>query len=431
MVQHDALQESLVTCTAGFIQIDVKLGETELNLAEVRKGLTAFTSQSPGLAVLPELWAAGFDYPRMAEHAENTAELLKALREEAICYNIYICGSLPEKVVEAGRIRIYNTLYFVGPEGVAGFVRKQQLFAPMAEDQYFTAGFDPRPVATRLGLLAGIVCYDLRFPDLARSQVANGAHLMVVSAQWPAKRREHWRTLLKARAIENQVFVVGCNRCGSSDGIEFGGHSMIVDPDGTVLLEADDQTDAATVMIDSGLLAGSRKLFTSVGPAPYRRADQDKILTLPALQAKMTNYRQLKRRVVFTNGCFDILHRGHVTYLEEARRLGDCLVVGLNSDASVRSLKGPQRPMNDEQSRARVLAALGCVDHVVLFGEETPLGLISALLPDLLVKGGDWPVEKIVGAEEVMAAGGGVLSIPLVGAFSTTALIERIQQSKK
>jgi rfaE bifunctional protein nucleotidyltransferase chain/domain len=428
MVPGSAKTNSLPPCTTGFIQIDVKLGETELNLAAVRKGLAAFTQQSPGLAVLPELWAAGFDYPRLAEHADNTPELLDILREEAIGYNIYIVGSLPEKKVEDGRPRIFNTLYFVGPEGVVGAIRKQQLFAPLAEDRHFTPGREPRPVATRLGFLAGVICYDLRFPDLARSQAARGAELLVVSGQWPASRREHWRTLLKARAIENQLFVVGCNRCGSSDGIEFGGHSMIVAPDGTVLAEAGDRPDNSTVMVDPELLARSRRLFTAIGPAPYRFADRHKIVALADLQELMTNYHRLKRRVVFTNGCFDILHRGHVTYLEEARRLGDCLVVGLNSDASVRALKGPERPMNDEQARARVLAALGCVDHVVMFGEETPLRVITALQPDLLVKGGDWPVAKIVGAAEVLAAGGGVLSIPLVGTFSTTALIERIQQ---
>jgi rfaE bifunctional protein nucleotidyltransferase chain/domain len=431
MMQHNLTTESLATCTAGFIQFDVKLGETALNLAEVRKGLTAFTRQSsPGLAVLPELWAAGFDYPRLPEHADNTLELLAALREEAISYNIYIAGSLPEKKGEADRTLIFNTLYFVGPEGVVGSIRKQQLFAPIAEDQYFTAGVDPQSVATGLGRLAGIVCYDLRFPDLARSQAANGAQLMVVSAQWPVSRLEHWRTLLKARAIENQIFVVGCNRCGVSDAIEFGGHSMIVAPDGQVLHEAADRPQTATVTVDADLLAKSRKLFIAAGSVPYRFADQNKFVAAPALRVIVENCRRLKRRVVFTNGCFDILHRGHVTYLEQARRLGDCLVVGLNSDASVRSIKGPERPMNDEQSRARVLAALGCVDHVVLFGEDTPHRLITELLPDVLVKGGDWPVEKIVGAPEVLAAGGVVSSIPLVENFSTTTLIDRIHQRR-
>lgn len=132
--------------------------------------------------------------------------------------------------------------------------------------------------------------------------------------------------------------------------------------------------------------------------------------------------------MVFTNGCFDILHEGHVTYLEAARRQGDYLVVGLNSDASIRAIKGPDRPVNSETSRARLLAALGCVDHVVLFGEETPLQLITTLMPDVLIKGADWPVEQIVGAQEVLAAGGVVKTIELVGDFSTTGLIKKIRK---
>jgi len=139
-------------------------------------------------------------------------------------------------------------------------------------------------------------------------------------------------------------------------------------------------------------------------------------------------YRAVGRKVVFTNGCFDILHQGHVTYLEQARKEGDCLVVGVNSDASVRALgKGDDRPVNREQSRARILAALGCVDHVVIFSEETPQTLITTLMPEVLVKGGDWPVEKIVGAPEVLAAGGRVLSIPLVENYSTTSLLKKIR----
>ncbi|MCK4839842.1 MAG: D-glycero-beta-D-manno-heptose 1-phosphate adenylyltransferase [Desulfobulbaceae bacterium] len=416
---------------AGFIQFDVKLGEIEQNLAAVKQALAALAPAPGAIIALPELWAAGFDYPRMAEHGNRTPEILKVLQEQARLYNICLAGSLPEIASDRDRLIIFNTLYFTGPEGVVGTIRKQQLFAPMAEDRYFTGGTDPQPVQLGSDLLAGVVCFDLRFPDLIRHQAARGARLLVVSSQWPAARREHWRILLRARAIENQIFVIGCNRCGTTDGLEFGGHSMIVAPDGTVLAEAADQPENILLPVDQGLLGKTRELFTAVAVNPYSFADQNKVMDLAGLKGVIAQYQQLGRRVVFTNGCFDILHRGHVTYLEEARRLGDCLVIGLNSDASVRSLKGPERPMNDEQSRARVLAALGCVDHVVLFGDDTPLGLITELLPDLLVKGGDWPVDKIVGAEEVMAAGGGVLSIPLVGDFSTTALIERIQQSKK
>ena len=129
---------------------------------------------------------------------------------------------------------------------------------------------------------------------------------------------------------------------------------------------------------------------------------------------------------MFTNGCFDIIHPGHVDYLERARSMGSCLVVGLNSDASVRRLKGALRPVNDQQSRARVLAALACVDFVIIFDEDTPLELIRKVRPDVLVKGGDWSVDRIVGREVVEAAGGMVCSIPLLDGYSTTGTVERI-----
>lgn len=131
-------------------------------------------------------------------------------------------------------------------------------------------------------------------------------------------------------------------------------------------------------------------------------------------------------KLVFTNGCFDIIHPGHVDYLERARSMGDCLVVGLNSDASVRRLKGALRPVNDQHSRARVLAALACVDFVMIFEEDTPLELIRAVSPDVLVKGGDWSVDRIVGREVVEERGGVVCSIPLLEGYSTTATINRI-----
>lgn len=131
--------------------------------------------------------------------------------------------------------------------------------------------------------------------------------------------------------------------------------------------------------------------------------------------------------IVFTNGCFDLLHRGHVEYLYAARALGDLLVVGLNSDDSVRRLKGPDRPLNPLDDRALVLAALECVDAVTPFPEDTPLALIRALLPDVLVKGGDYTPETVVGRAEVEAAGGRVVIVPLVPGRSTTGTIERMR----
>jgi D-beta-D-heptose 7-phosphate kinase/D-beta-D-heptose 1-phosphate adenosyltransferase len=136
--------------------------------------------------------------------------------------------------------------------------------------------------------------------------------------------------------------------------------------------------------------------------------------------------RQDGRIVVFTNGCFDLIHRGHVEYLTKARAMGDLLVVGLNTDRSVRALKGPQRPLNREDDRARVLAALEMVDYVCLFDEDTPAELIAAVVPDVLVKGGDYGLDDIVGRDTVEAAGGKVVAVPLSEGFSTRGMIEKI-----
>lgn len=156
-----------------------------------------------------------------------------------------------------------------------------------------------------------------------------------------------------------------------------------------------------------------------------------RILDLVSVQRLCNIWRMKGDRIVFTNGCFDILHRGHVEYLQEAAALGDRLVIGLNSDASVkRQNKGPERPLNDELSRAKVLAALRLVDAVVIFDQDTPLELIQAIGPDVLVKGGDWPEDKIVGADLVKARGGSVHSLKLVDGFSTTGLVEKIRNGR-
>ena len=155
----------------------------------------------------------------------------------------------------------------------------------------------------------------------------------------------------------------------------------------------------------------------------------EKILTASALPAALSARRARRERIVFTNGCFDLLHIGHTRYLQEARTLGDCLIVGLNSDASVRAIKPNGRPLVPQAQRAEVLAALACVDHVVIFDEPDPENLIAAVQPDVLVKGGDWPIEQIVGREIVQARGGTVVTIPLVPDVSTTTLVQRIKSS--
>lgn len=150
------------------------------------------------------------------------------------------------------------------------------------------------------------------------------------------------------------------------------------------------------------------------------------ILSLDQLRTERERLRQAGRRVVFTNGCFDLIHPGHVNYLRQARRLGDALIVALNSDRSVRELKGERRPILNQDERAEVIAAFECVDYVTIFDEPTPREIIAALLPDVLVKGGDWGVDQIVGREEVEAAGGKVLSLPFIEGCSTSDVIERI-----
>jgi D-beta-D-heptose 7-phosphate kinase/D-beta-D-heptose 1-phosphate adenosyltransferase len=138
-----------------------------------------------------------------------------------------------------------------------------------------------------------------------------------------------------------------------------------------------------------------------------------------------------EKKVVFTNGCFDLLHPGHVRSLETARALGDVLIVGINSDESVRILKGEGRPVIPEQERAEILASLDCVDAVLIFDELTPQRVVAALLPDVLVKGGDWPGDQIVGREEVEAAGGKVVLVDVVEGYSTTEILKKIREGKK
>ena len=155
---------------------------------------------------------------------------------------------------------------------------------------------------------------------------------------------------------------------------------------------------------------------------------QHKIYTLPDLQKMITILRLQSKTISFTNGCFDVLHRGHIASLSDAAREADFLVVGINSDASTKRLKGEGRPVNNQDSRALLLASLTIVDAVILFDTDTPLDLITAVKPDVLVKGGDYTLEQIVGAKEVMSWGGRVVINPIVEGYSTTGILEKISK---
>jgi rfaE bifunctional protein nucleotidyltransferase chain/domain len=155
---------------------------------------------------------------------------------------------------------------------------------------------------------------------------------------------------------------------------------------------------------------------------------KDKILSRDQMLEERERLRARGSRLVFTNGVFDLLHVGHVRYLAQAHALGDALVVAINSDRSVRQLKGPDRPVFDEAERAEILAALRCVDYVMVFDDVSPRSLIGELLPDVLVKGGDYQIDEIHGREEVEAAGGKVIPLPFVPGASTTSLLERMKR---
>jgi len=152
-----------------------------------------------------------------------------------------------------------------------------------------------------------------------------------------------------------------------------------------------------------------------------------KILDLPSLKKLVSDWQAEGKKVVFTNGVFDLLHIGHITYMAKAAELGDKLIIGLNADSSVKRIKGESRPVNDQNNRAALLAALFFVDAIVVFEEDTPLNLITTLMPDILVKGADYSVENIVGAKEVIANGGEVKTINFVEGYSSTSIIERIR----
>jgi len=162
----------------------------------------------------------------------------------------------------------------------------------------------------------------------------------------------------------------------------------------------------------------------SISNIPY------KIFTLSELTHQLNRWRLLNKKIVFTNGVFDILHEGHIASLGEAATYGHILIVGLNSDASVKRLKGDSRPINNEGSRSLLMASLVMVDAVILFEEDTPLNLITTILPDVLVKGGDYTIDQIVGAKEVMANGGDVKIVPILEGFSTTGIIEKMKAGK-
>ena len=265
MIMSDSFMQK--SFFAGFLQFDVKSGDIEANLSCVEQGLAEIAAScdsiSPGIIVMPELWATGFAYDKLPALSRRIPALLEKLQTLAAKYKIHIAGSLPEYSENF----YYNTLFIISQKGIAGTYRKQRLFNPMHEDTFFTSGKTPSPIQTDLGPIGALVCYDLRFPELLREQTSLKADLAVVSAQWPAARVGHWRILLQARAIENQMFIVAANRYGTTGNTTFGGHSMIIGPDGSILLEAGEDKEFKGTDINLEMISAARALFSTVPPA--------------------------------------------------------------------------------------------------------------------------------------------------------------------
>lgn len=221
---------------AASIQFNVKQGDVDANLAYVREALVRVADRGANLVVLPEMWSSGFSYKNLNELALRTAGILDELLELSSRLRLVIVGSMPEPNGD----KVFNTVFMVDNGHLAGIYRKMHIFSFLGEDKAFTGGDAWLLADTSIGKIGVIICYDLRFPELSRRLALEGAQLLCVPAQWPKPRQEHWRTLLRARAMENQLFVVSCNACGLIGKLDFFGMSMIIDPKGDVLEEAGD-----------------------------------------------------------------------------------------------------------------------------------------------------------------------------------------------
>lgn len=335
----------------GFVQYRIRLGEPDRNLEQIARALESVDGLDRSLVVLPELWSSGFAYDRFEAMAAETPAMLVELAALAGRHNCVFAGSLPERAGEEQGGLFYNTLYVSGADGVLGCYRKQQVFYFGGEGRAFIPGIEPYPVTTPLGRIGCLVCYDLRFPELARRQCQQGADLLICSAEWPQARIDHWRTMLRVRAVENQTFVVAGNGWGEVDGMNLGGCSAVIDPRGQVLAEAGDEPQAVVIPAKWRRRADYRSHFSSFAVSSYPYRDASKIL---ASAASCLDLLAVRRRVGQRLVCREVagpVGTAVLEALEEARRQGDFLLVAVSEGAQ-----------GDPDQR--LLAALGCVDAV-------------------------------------------------------------------
>jgi len=423
------MRHSESTFKMGIFQFTPKGKDIHANWKKVESATNETAGAGAELLLLPELWATGPLGEADGYLAHEIPELLSELKTLAEKNGIHVVGTLPELAADESGEKLFNTTYVIGPDNIFHTYRKIHLFAPMGEDHVFSPGTDPVALwipfkRSELGL-GLITCFDLRFPEIVRHLVYLGVDLVLLSALWPLSRRRHLELLMESRAVESQCFLAGANAWGMLGDTEFGGGSEIIGPRGEILAKASDRETILLAELDMDEIHSVRQdFFTAHAPRSWWPKANTKILDLPSLSAAVNRRRKAGQKMVFTNGCFDILHAGHVSYLESARHMGDYLVVGLNSDKSVRKIKGPGRPVNHEAMRAHVLAGLAAVDYVVIFDDPTPLHLIQTIIPNILVKGADWKEKDIVGAETVKNAGGRIARIPFVYDTSTSRILK-------
>lgn len=218
------------------IQFNIALGEVNRNLETVEAALDRVAKQGVRLAVLPEMWSSGYDYKRLRKHATETPRVIEELCRKSAELNLVVVGSLPEQEED----KVYNTAYVIDRGELVGSYRKLHMFSTMGEDRFLSAGDRTLVVPTSAGRLGIAICYDLRFPELFRKMALEGAEIICLPAEWPKPRQEHWRTLLRARAMENQLFVVATNCCGVQGRLDFFGMSLLLSARGEVLAEGGD-----------------------------------------------------------------------------------------------------------------------------------------------------------------------------------------------
>jgi len=242
------------TIPVASIQFNLTLGDVDANLAKALAGLRQAHAAGARLAVLPEMWSSGYDYRRLADLAERTPQVREQLCAFTAETQMVVVGSLPEKEGEA----LYNSATVIDSGRIVGRYRKLHLFSTMGEDRFLTAGDRDLVVDTSVGRIGVAICYDLRFPELFRKMALEGAEVICLPAEWPKPRQEHWRTLLRARAIENQLFIAAANCCGIQGKLDFFGMSLLISARGEVLAEAGETDTVLTASFDRAEMAEYR-----------------------------------------------------------------------------------------------------------------------------------------------------------------------------